>query len=265
MPDKPSFWAVLPANVRYDENLTASAKLLYAEISALCDRYGYCYASNRYFAELYAVSLKTVQRLIKTLGEYGYIRVEVERKPGTGEVVERRIYAGIIPEPNGIPPHLKNDMTSPQGDVPSYQNCGDGSPQKCGIEQSNKDINNTPLYPPDREDTKKRTKRDKSVPKWKPERFVKFWGYYAKNVRGEDRTRAVRAWDKLRPDDGLIDQMGQALLRQLNSDEWRRGIGLPYASTWLNNRRWEDAPPPERTGNMAEDDIVRESGYLPTW
>ena len=26
----------------------------------------------------------------------------------------------------------------------------------------------------------------------------------------------------------------------MESEEWQRGIGIPYASTWLNNRRWED-------------------------
>ncbi len=43
---KPAFWAVLPAAVRYDEELPPNAKLLYAEISALTDQRGYCYASN---------------------------------------------------------------------------------------------------------------------------------------------------------------------------------------------------------------------------
>ena len=47
--EKPAYWAVLPAGVRYDETLPASAKLLYAEISSLTNQEGYCYASNAYF------------------------------------------------------------------------------------------------------------------------------------------------------------------------------------------------------------------------
>ncbi len=42
--------------------------------------------------------------------------------------------------------------------------------------------------------------------------------------------------------------MGRALERQIESEDWKRGIGIPYASTWLNNARWEDvgmAKPPE--------------------
>ena len=41
----PGYWAVIPAEVRYDDALPANAKLLYGEISSLCDQKGYCYAS----------------------------------------------------------------------------------------------------------------------------------------------------------------------------------------------------------------------------
>ena len=27
-------------------------------------------------------------------------------------------------------------------------------------------------------------------------------------------------------------------------EDWQRGIGIPYASTWINNRRWEDTDKP---------------------
>lgn len=93
------------------------------------------------------------------------------------------------------------------------------------------------------------------IPQWKPERFVLFWEYYRKHARGEARDRAVKAWDKLKPDDDLIATIGRALQRQVASEMWQSGVGVPYASTYLNGRRWEDAPdgadrprgrPPER-------------------
>ena len=37
---KPSYWAVLPAGIRYDPEITAGAKLLYAEITSLADARG---------------------------------------------------------------------------------------------------------------------------------------------------------------------------------------------------------------------------------
>ena len=55
---KPAFWAVLPAAVRYDEELPPNAKLLYAEISSLTDRRGYCYASNEYFMKVFTENEK---------------------------------------------------------------------------------------------------------------------------------------------------------------------------------------------------------------
>ena len=54
--DQPSYYAIVPANVRYDKRLSANQKLLYGEITALCNKTGECWASNKYFAELYEVS-----------------------------------------------------------------------------------------------------------------------------------------------------------------------------------------------------------------
>ena len=67
MTDKPNYWAVLPAAIRYDPEIPASAKLLYAEISALTDQRGFCWASNAYFVDLYQLSERTIIRLLRTL------------------------------------------------------------------------------------------------------------------------------------------------------------------------------------------------------
>jgi len=75
---KPSFYAIIPASVRYNKSLCANAKLLYGEITALASNTGYCYASNRYFAELYEVSRpQTISDWIKQLEAEGYITVEL--------------------------------------------------------------------------------------------------------------------------------------------------------------------------------------------
>ena len=88
--DKPAFFAILPAAVRYDARLKPMERILYSEITALADRTGYCYASNRYFIELYGVTDRAVQKWIKDLTACGYITVEVLGGAGQGRC-ERRI------------------------------------------------------------------------------------------------------------------------------------------------------------------------------
>ena len=44
--ESPSYYAVIPASVRYDERLKANEKLLYGELTALSQKDGFAFASN---------------------------------------------------------------------------------------------------------------------------------------------------------------------------------------------------------------------------
>ncbi len=77
MNEKPSFYAILPAYVRYEKRLKPAERLLFAEISALTNKFGYCTASNCYFAELYGTTKETVSRWISHLSELGFLRLEM--------------------------------------------------------------------------------------------------------------------------------------------------------------------------------------------
>lgn len=89
--EMPAYYAILTANVRYDEDLTDSEKILYAEITALAEKSGQCWASNGYFARLYGVSSNTISRRINKLRRLGHISVEILYKEGTKEVDKRII------------------------------------------------------------------------------------------------------------------------------------------------------------------------------
>ena len=89
--EKPNFYAILPADVRYDEAIPPNAKLLYAEISALTGSEGFCFATNDYFAQLYGMTVETISRLIAKLEKAGYIRRLVDRDD-TGQIVGRRLF-----------------------------------------------------------------------------------------------------------------------------------------------------------------------------
>jgi hypothetical protein len=77
---QPSYFAVIPANVRYDKNLEPNAKLLYGEISALANIQGFCFSGNKYFSDLYDVDIRTIKRWISNLEKLGYIKIVHEKK-----------------------------------------------------------------------------------------------------------------------------------------------------------------------------------------
>lgn len=73
----PNFYAIIPADVRYDKDLPPNAKLLYGEISALTHKEGFCWSSNDYFSKLYDVDKNTISRWVSALEKKGYIKVEI--------------------------------------------------------------------------------------------------------------------------------------------------------------------------------------------
>lgn len=114
--ETPNYYAIIPANVRYDSKLTPNAKLLYAEITALCNFNGYCHAGNKYFADLYNVSTTSVSKWISSLVDNGYISHEIIYKEGTKEILNR--YLKILQYPiekklnTPIEEKLKDNITS---------------------------------------------------------------------------------------------------------------------------------------------------------
>ena len=105
---RPGYYAIIPADVRYDESIPPNAKLLYGEISALIGKEGFCYASNSYFMKLYNFSYSTISRLLTQLEKAGYIQRQMENDE-TGQVVRRKLFLSVsVPE---IQPPNKNDST----------------------------------------------------------------------------------------------------------------------------------------------------------
>lgn len=115
---KKSYYAIIPADVRYDEELPPNAKLLYGEITSLCNEKGYCWATNQYFADLYHCSVSAVKKWISALVKKGYISLELVYKEGTRQVLQRKLYINpsvnfyTTPYKNVYDPSIKNN-TSP--------------------------------------------------------------------------------------------------------------------------------------------------------
>jgi hypothetical protein len=91
MKEKPNYYAILTAEVRYSKALTPNAKILYAELTALCNMNGKCTASTEYFCRLYEVSRVSIQKWLKNLEDNNHIRRVNIYKQGSKEILTRVI------------------------------------------------------------------------------------------------------------------------------------------------------------------------------
>ena len=153
-----------------------------------------------------------------------------------------------------IPPIVP--QSDADGGIPSVSLAADTSPVRGGKEGEKGEAGEGGDVSESDTPPKRKRRATKSAPDYRPDTFARFWAAYP---RGEDKQGAIAAWDELKPDDATLQAMSRALVRQKASEEWQRGIGIPYAVRWLRRRRWEDeikapAPPPESAG-----------GDLPVW
>jgi len=97
MKEKPNYYAIIPAEVRYSKALIPNAKLLYAEITALCNMNGKCTASTEYFCRLYEVSKVSVQKWLKNLEDNNHIMRVNKYKPYSKQIECRVITLVNVP------------------------------------------------------------------------------------------------------------------------------------------------------------------------
>lgn len=131
MTDQPSYYSIITANVRYDNRLTDSEKLLFAEITSLSNKYGYCTASNGYFAKLYDVVKETISRRISKLTKFGYLYIEIIREGN--EIKQRKMYPltqSSVPIDAKINTPIDNSVNTPID---------------ANVKENNTSINNTSI------------------------------------------------------------------------------------------------------------------------
>lgn len=255
---KPAYYAVIPADVRYDDRIPPNAKLLYGEVSALCNSEGICTAGNEYFAEIYGMTDRTIRGLIRALDDAGYVRTEILRN-AEGQIEGRNIYLASA--------YASKILNSLQEG--SAQASGKSFPEASGKSfpvYIMKNNNISPPKPPQGGEGPEKLKRRRSDYKPHadvlPERFDRFWEFYRLHCPPDsnpgNRQKAIRAWDKLAPSDELTTTMAKALSKQVHSAAWTKGVGVPHASTWINNHGWEDdwgtpAPDTQADGSAGEE------------
>ena len=131
MDEKPNYYAVIPAEVRYDNDLRANEKLLYGEITALAQKTGECWATNKYFSMLYDVQPNAIATWIRHLKQKEYIVVDYVYN---GKEIDKRVI-----KIGGI----QKDNTYSQKDTTPYLKRYEGIIQKG--EENNTSINNTSI------------------------------------------------------------------------------------------------------------------------
>ena len=248
-----------------DERLSLKAKGLLSMLLSLPDDWE---ISIRGLASIVTDGVGAVQTGINELIEAGYI-VRRRQHADTGAFAGFEYIIHEVPPCTENPytanpytgkPYTENPAQSSKDKlstippiVPHEGDVGDDNPSVSGCAA---DSSLCTREPQSAETPKRKRRATKSAPDYRPDTFARFWAAYP---RGEDKQGAIAAWDELKPDDATLQAMSRALVRQKASEEWQRGIGIPYAVRWLRRRRWEDeikapAPPPERAG-----------GDLPVW
>ena len=226
--DKPNYYAVIPACVRYDTGLSASEKLLYGELTALANKEGFAHPSNAYLAQLYGVDARTVIRWLNNLCEKQYIEVDKGGFDENGQRKTRRIFIGKVSRVSTI------GVTRPIEEGDKNVMLGDKNVSKGVTKMSPRILqdNNNPLYPP----------------RGLQERFDLFWSEYP-GSRRTGKAKCMAWFQTHNPDDQTVDAMVKALRYLKTTRQWTTNDGqyIPMPATFLNQRRWEDdtAKPPE--------------------
>lgn len=219
MEENKSYYAIIPATVRYDHSISDKAKLLYGEITALCNEKGFCWASNEYFANLYGVRKETISRLVSLLEKNRYIYVNFRYKEGT-KAIENRCISIASPIDREINTYCENSQ-EPHDEI-----------VKRGIDENVKDNitvfnntsnnTNTPIVPFDVTSA-----------------FETFWEAYPKKM---DRKKAQEKFIKICKTEEQMKLIMEGLKEHKKSKDWTKNNGqfVPYAKTWLNDERWND-------------------------
>lgn len=219
-----------------DPRLSLRAMGLMSKMLSLPDDWDYSVAG---LTKIVKEGRDAVRKALQELEAAGYLIREQSRQGGSFAGCDYTLFEQ--PQNRSCSPSSENPTTV----NPTTVNPTTGNP--------------TSVNPPQLKNEKnKKTKTQKhapAAPAYEPELFERFWRAYP---RHEDRKQAAAEWDKLRPDLELMKTMSSALSRAKTTDEWRRGVGIPYACRWLSKERWTDEPNDPIEAPDQEPEVVRE-------
>jgi hypothetical protein len=220
--ENPSYFAIIPANVRYDKNLKASEKLLYGEISALTNKSGECWASNNYFARLYGVTTQAISKWILNLKNKGYITIEYVYRETT-QAIDRRIIKMVSTNVAEVSTYVDRGINIC---LQGYQHM---------FKDNNTSINNTSINNTSINNIKSKKILDDKYEK----EFEDIWNIYPRKVGKE---KALKSFIKARIA-GVEAETIRKGVEKYNTYVKSANIEdkyIKHGSTWFNNRSWSD-------------------------
>ena len=228
---KPNYYANIPADVRYDDNLKPNEKLLYGEISALCNKRGFCWAKNEYFADLYGVTKQSISNWISNLEEQEHIVREIDQQEGNS----RKIYLIEVYNKNyrGIKENFnrsKRNIIDPQSEQ-SQENQGVSKEKQPVNNTKNTTINNTSnntLVDESTLPTLSNLKRKENNRRKYPDQFEEVWSAYPDRKGSNSKGEAYRKY-RARVNEGIEHQeLLQSVINYKKECQLEDKTGTPY-------------------------------------
>lgn len=207
---RPGF-TVVYRNVAQDTRLSLKARGLYVLMASLPDNWEYTIAG---LATKAGTGKDQIRSALYELMDVGYlVKEQVHGKDGK---FARNVF--VLQE--DAPPLSENPTTgNPTTEKPSTEN------------------------PTEHKKDKKKTRKKPPISPEGEARFQSFWQVYP---RKDAKSKAKEAWAKLERmgevDTELMGAILAAVKVHQRTEQWQEEGGkyIPYAATWLNQRRWED-------------------------
>lgn len=255
--DKPNYYAIIPASVRYDKTLPGRAILLYGEITALCNQTGQCWANDDYFEGLYDVSRSTIQSWLSKLEKGHHIARKVIYKEGTKEIKKR--YIIIVSE--AATSTEKQDKGMPENKTTYSRNSGKPMPENQvspmpenrtdNITSINTTVNNT--------NNKKHSAANVTPLAQLKKDFEEIWKEYPNKQDKGHAFNHYKAWRKksVNHNNAYLFERLRLYKKHLAANPWKL---LMNGSTWFNGR-FTDNYQLTSSGNSSDNTAPTQKDY----